>query len=348
MSSVRKYLYFLGGIIGVFLGFRYLLPVALPFLLGGLLALAAEPAVSLLGRRLPRPMATGIGVGATIFLLLTLIWLASALLFRQLQSALQLIPDLQSAATGSIRTAQTRLTELTANLPDGARELARQGIDTAFGSGTTMLTQLTAQLPGKLTGLVGKVSSGALGIGTGILSAFLISARLPQLRQALSRRLPPAWKTSVLPALLRARAALGGWLKAQGLLMLITFGVVSIGLLLLKVPYGILWALLVCFVDAVPLLGSGIVLLPWALIEFLRQQPVQAIGLLGTWACAMLARTIFEPRLVGKQLGIDPLLTLIFMYGGFRFLGIPGLLLAPMTAAAVKAVFSPPKPGKTP
>ena len=335
MSSTRKYLYLFGGILGFGLAVRYLLPVMLPFLLGSLLALAAEPAVNILNRRLPRPVASGVGVGVTIMLLLTLLWLTSALVLRQLRSAVEMLPDLQSTAAQGIGMIQTQLTNLAGQLPNGARELAYRGIDTAFGSSTAMLEQLTVQLPGKLTGMVGKVSSGALGIGTGVFSAFLISVRLPRLQRWISSRIPEPWKETLVPTLARVKSALGGWLKAQGLLMSITFGVLCVGFLLLRIPYGIVWALLISFVDAVPLLGSGIALLPWAVTEFIRQQPGRGIGLVAIWAVAMLTRTVLEPRLVGKQIGIDPLLTLIFMYAGFRFIGVLGLLLAPITAAAI-------------
>lgn len=348
MSSIRKYLYLFGGILGFGLAVRYLLPVMLPFLLGTLLALAAEPAVNILTRRLPRPVASGVGVGATILLLLTLLWLTSALVLRQLRSAAQMLPDLQNTATQGISMIQTQLTQLAGQLPSGARDLAYRGIDSAFGSSTAMLEQLTAQLPGKLTGMVGKVSSGALGFGTGIFSAFLISARLPRLRRWLSSKIPAPWKQTLIPALARVRTALGGWLKAQGLLMSITFGILCIGFLLLRIPYGIVWALVISLVDAVPMLGSGIALIPWAVTEFFRQQPGRGIGLIAIWAAAMLTRTVLEPRLVGKQIGIDPLLTLIFMYAGFRFIGVFGLLLAPITAAAIKAVTSQANMGEKP
>ena len=119
--------------------------------------------------------------------------------------------------------------------------------------------------------------------------------------------------------------------------MLVSYGIVSLGFLLLNISHGLLWAALVALVDAVPLLGTGTVLLPWALVCFLQDQHFRAIGLLCIYGAAMLTRTVLEPKLVGKQLGLDPLLTLLALYLGYRFWGFAGMLLAPVLAAAVKS-----------
>ena len=104
------------------------------------------------------------------------------------------------------------------------------------------------------------------------------------------------------------------------------------GLLLLQIPYGPLWAFLVALLDAFPILGTGAVLVPWSLISFLQGNNLQAFGLLGVYAVVTITRTVLEPRLVGAQLGLDPLVTLICFYAGFRLWGILGMILAPMLA----------------
>ena len=123
----------------------------------------------------------------------------------------------------------------------------------------------------------------------------------------------------------------------------LTFCILLAGFLLLQVPYAPLWATLIALVDAIPMLGTGLILVPWSVIRFLQQEPAQAIGLLGIFVTATLARSALEPRLVGQQLGLDPLVTLIALYLGYQLLGIPGLLVAPLLAvAAVHLVNTPP------
>ena len=166
----------------------------------------------------------------------------------------------------------------------------------------------------------------------------MISARLPRLREAARKRLSKQFYSKFLPTVKKARQAAAGWLRAQGKLMLVTWVVVSGGLLLLGVRGGILWAALIALIDAVPMLGTGIILLPWALVSFLQGQQLRALGLCILFAAATLARTTLEPRLVGRQLGLDPLVTLVCLYVGYRLWGFLGLLLAPMAAGILRSL----------
>ena len=328
----------LGGFLGAWLAVRYLLPVFLPFLFGLLLALAAEPAVRL-GQRvhLPRWVASGLGVSLTLLLLGTLLWLLGAALVRQLGSLAQKLPDLQNTAESAVYQLRVLLTDVISRAPEEVQPMANRSVDRMLASGSSFVEQATIRLPQAISSFLSKVPDGALSIGTGLLSGFLFSSRLPKIRPAIAERLPVSLKTKVLPAMKRSKDALFGWLKAQAKLVAITYVILAVGFLLLRIPYGPLWAIAVALVDAVPLLGTGTVLVPWALIVLIRGQHFLAIGLLCLYGASFLTRTVLEPRLVGRQLGIDPLVTLIFLYLGYRFWGIWGMLLSPMLVAALVA-----------
>lgn len=337
---IRKALLGLGLAVAVWLAIRFVLPVSIPFLLGAVLALAAEPLVKLGVKscRLPRAVAAGVGVSVTMVLLGAVVLFAGALVVRELGSLAKALPDLQSTASQGIALVKNRLTELAAGAPAGVRPILQRSVENMFGGGSAMMDRVTQRIPGVLTSVLGWVPDGALGIGTGILSAFMISARLPKLRQSIRSRLPESWESRYLPALKRLRRVLGGWLRAQGKLALVTYGIVAAGFLLLGIPYAVAWAALVALVDAVPILGTGTVLVPWAVVCLLRQEQLRAIGLLCVYGAAMMTRTALEPRLVGKQLGIDPLVTLVCLYVGYRLWGIVGMILAPVAATAIKSV----------
>lgn len=336
----RKIVVILGVFLAVWLTAKYLLPVLLPFLLGGLLALAAEPAVRFGVQRLKlsRGLAVGLGVTLTLVLLIGVLSLIGALAVKELGNLTKVLPDIQSTMQQGITLLQDWLIGLADRLPDGARSLVTQTVLELLGGGSVLLNQVTSRLPGVLTSVLGWIPDGALGLGTGILAGFMISARLPRLRQMVSQRIPQSWREKYLPALERMRKAVGGWLKAQGTLALVTYGIVAAGLMLLRVPYGAAWAVLVALVDAVPILGTGTVLLPWALVWLLQGEGLRALGLIAVYGTALLARTVLEPRLVGRHLGLDPLLTLVFLYLGYRFWGILGMIFAPMLAAAAKSL----------
>ena len=337
-QTLRRILVLAGGFLGVWICFRYLLPIFLPFVLGLLLALTAEPAVQFgLRLKLPRWVATGIGVSFTLVLLTGLTWLLGATLVKELGVLAGRLPDLQDTATNAVDKLHHFADNMVSRAPEGLQPLADRSVARLFSSGNAFIEQATVRLPGVLSSLLGRIPDGALGIGTGILSGFMLSARLPQLRRFAAEKMPDGIRTKLLPALKRAKNALFGWLKAQCKLSAITFCVVTAGLLILQIPLAPLWAAVVAIVDAVPLLGTGTILLPWALICLLQRQHLRSIGLLCTYGAAFLLRTVLEPRLVGRHLGLDPLVTLIFLYLGYRFWGVLGMLFAPMLAAALIA-----------
>ena len=144
------------------------------------------------------------------------------------------------------------------------------------------------------------------------------------------------------PRLRRIRHALWGWLKAQGKLCLICFGILLVGFWAIGIEQSLLWAAVIALIDAVPLLGTGTVLIPWAIVCLLQGQQLRAVGLLCIYAVALLSRSTLEPRLVGKNLGLDPLITLVSLYAGYRFWGVGGMLVSPLLCVIVKEAASSP------
>lgn len=345
-ETVRRTLFLAGGFLAAWLSLKYLLPIFLPFGLGLLLALAAEPAVRTGTRllKLPRWAATGLGVTLTLVLLVALVGVLGAIIVKEIGSLAGRIPDMQGVIENTADRLRLFLEDAASHAPQGIRPLVDRSVSRLFSSGTEFVEQATVRLPGAISGFLSRVPDGALGIGTGILSGFMLSARLPRLKQTVVQKLPQRLQTKLLPAFTRSKNALWGWLKAQLKLTGITYCIVTLGLLVLGVPFAPLWAAAVAIVDAVPLLGTGTVLLPWALVCLIQRQHLRSVGLLCIYTAAFLTRTVLEPRLVGRHLGLDPLVTLVFLYLGYRFWGILGMLFAPMLVAAITAAQRPPAP----
>ena len=338
MESPRKTLLSMLALFGiVWLSAQYLLPLVSPFLLGTLLALSAEPMVRFLSRklRIPRGVSTAIGVSMAFSFLAMLVLVLCAFLVQQLRGLAGVLPDLEVTARSGLNLVQTRLLELTSHAPRGMRPLLEENVRALFSDGSTLLGKLTSWLLGLAGSLLSHVPDSALGLGTAILSAFLISAKLPDIRKWLLRRIPRQKLRALLEAARRMRHVLGGWLLAQCKLMGVTFCIVAIGLTLLRIPSGLMWALLIALVDALPILGTGTVLLPWALVCFLQGSNVLALGILGIYVTAAMTRSMLEPKFVGHHLGLDPLVTLAALYIGYRLWGIGGMLLAPILTVAV-------------
>lgn len=321
----------------LWLGFKYLLPLLLPFLAGALVALAAEPAVGFLNRRLklPRLLSAGIGVTAAILLTLGLVGALGAVLLRQLTRLAGSVPDLETTARQGVTVLTDWLVDLTYRAPEGVQPMLTDTVLRFFNDTNALVEQVTRHVPGAVATALGKVPDSALGVGTGLLSAFMISARWPKLKAFFWQKADSLGIGKYLPAVKKAKQAALGWLKAQGVLMLLTWLTVWVGFWLLGIRGGILWAAVVALVDAVPMLGTGLILLPWALVSFLQGLRLRALGLCALVGVAALLRTTLEPRLVGKQLGLDPLVTLLCLYVGYRLWGFLGLLLTPMLTGVI-------------
>lgn len=343
-STIKKAAVVVGAGVLAILLWRWAVPVALPFALGALVALAAEPLVGLLSRRLhmPRAAAAGLGVSAALLGVLSLAVLLTALLLRQLTGLSDTMPAVIDTARGALSSLEVMLSNLSDRAPQSIRPLLHRTVDNVFHDGGAVLDTLVQRLPAAASAVLGYVTNSFLTVGTGCLAAYMISARLPKLRQWIQNAPPDSLYAKALPRLRRIRSALWGWLKAQVKLSGLCFLILLVGFLLLRISYPPLWAALIALVDAVPLLGTGTVLVPWAMVCFLQSQTARAIGLLGIYAVAALSRSAMEPRLVGKQLGLDPLVTLISLYAGYQFWGFGGMLISPILCVIAKEAANDP------
>lgn len=331
-STSKRCLRFCAALLAAWLGLRLVLPLMYPFLLGTLLALGAERAADFLERRLrlPRFLAAGLAVGALVAGLGGLLLLLAALAVSQLGGLCEALPSIAATVRSGLELLENRLLSLGSGLPG-----YRQAITGLFSDGEELVTKVGRLVLGRAGAILTRLPGQTLSLGTALLSGFMICAKLPSIRTRLrARRADPR-----LEALQKALGKLKNtgklYLCSQLKLMGVTFCLLFAGFSLLRVGYPLLIALLVTLVDALPVLGTGSILIPWALVCFLEGSAARALGLLGLYATAALTRSVLEPKLVGSHLGLDPLVTLMAMYCGLRLWGLGGMLLLPMLAAAV-------------
>ena len=319
----------------VLAGGLLLLPAVLPVVLGVLLALGLEPGVLALRRR------TGLGRGLCGALLLSaLLGLLAAggwVLGRQLLGALGRLSGEVPAMAATLGRWETllgaRILRFSRTLPDGAGQALRDWwTETARGGGAW-----AARLPDRAlelaAGLLSRLPGLLMGAVTLLLSALLALAELPSLREQLRAAVPEGVWVHLSHLGRWLRGTLGRWLRAQVRLMGCTWLVLSGGLFLLGVEKPGLLGLEIALLDALPVLGTGTVLLPWALCAILTGRGWLGLGLGGLYLLAALVRRMLEPRLLGSCLGLGPLLTLGALYGGWRLGGLRGMLLLPLAAA---------------
>lgn len=336
-AGIKSILTLLAACLGLWLAGKFALPLVFPFLLGMVLALTAEPVVGLLCRRLgfPRGLAAGVGVTAVFLGISILLLMLCAFLVRELGMLAGILPDLTETARSGIILLRDWLLDLAGRTPEGIRPFLQQNVEDLFSGGTALLNKAFSYVLGLAGGVLSRVPDSALSLGTAVISGFMISARLPRIRGWIRKNFPREKLRPILETLKRVRKAVGGWLLAQLRLAGVTLVLLLAGMLILRIPYGALWALGISLVDAFPVLGTGTVLLPWSLICLLQGDRARALGLAGIYAVITLTRSVLEPKLVGRQLGLDPLATLFALYAGYKLWGFGGMILAPMAAVTV-------------
>lgn len=346
-AGTKKTLSILLNFAAVWLSVRFFMPLLFPFLLGTALALAAEPMTGFFCRRLrlPRPVSTGISVSMAFCLLVLLVLLTAAFFLRELKVLAGVLPDLeQTARTGMTLLEDWALT-LTARTPRSVQPLLQQNVTEFFSGGTRVLNKAMGWLLGLAGAVLTHVPDSALSIGTAVISGYMISAKLPRIKAWLHSRIPRERLNALMHTLRRIRKAVGGWLFAQVKLAGVTWLLLTGGFFLLRIRYAPLWAGAVALVDTFPVLGTGTVLIPWALISLLQQNTARALGLVSIYLTVTLLRSALEPRFLGRHLGLDPLVTLMSMYAGYKIWGIGGMILAPLIAVTAMQIVPDRKTG---
>lgn len=333
-------------LLGLWLALRYLLPLTLPFLVGLAVAWLAEPLAGLLARKakFPRALAAGMAITGVYVGLILVLWGLGRLAFQELDGLANSLPSVLQGLDHTAGQVQHWLYNMAERAPERLRQGLESGISGLFSSGSALAAQASSKVLGAASNVIVNLPNTFIFLGTAILSSFMISARLPRLRPWLTRKLPESWAKKVMPVLQNLRTNLGGWFRAQFKLMAITFVLLTIGFFILRVRFPLLLGAVVALVDALPMLGTGTILVPWGIIAFLQGRTALGFGLLALYGVTALTRSILEPRLVGRQLGLNPLLTLVALYMGYRLWGILGMLLAPVLTITVLEICAMAKP----
>lgn len=135
------------------------------------------------------------------------------------------------------------------------------------------------------------------------------------------------------------KQAFFGYLMAQLTLISITCCTVLIGLLFIKVDYPITIALIIAAVDLLPYVGTGLIFVPWILYTFFSNQMTLTIGLAVLYAIVLIQRQITEPKILSKNIGVDPLATLFALFVGFKLFGFVGLMIGPVFLVFVQTLY---------
>ena len=209
-------------------------------------------------------------------------------------------------------------------------------------SAKELLTKAASSLGSALTGILKATPSALLSVGVGVISLYYVSLEFDKIRAlfaSLASHLPESIKKHVGDLLHKLLEIGLAYLKAEAKMFALTLAECFVGLLIICPQYACLGALAIAALDALPVIGAGIVLVPWAVVSLLGGKTFMGIGLLILYLTVTVVRQIAEPRIVGKNIGLHPFASLITMFVGYRLFGVIGMLLSPIVVAFFSTFF---------
>lgn len=323
-----------GGVLFCFLFFRYLFPIVLPFLIGWLLSLLFCPLANKLeAHGIPR----GLGALLGILLLFALfgilgVWSGTGLTQR-LRQAWENLPQYTAFAEDALNMFWERFDMFREQLPAQLQPFLLQFQQ---GFSDILLALLHGSGPASL---LSAVPHFFLGFFVALISAYFFTKDKALIQQAYLTHVEPLIGFSIGTARKELSASVWGYIKTQLILMGYTFCICIVGMLLLRSPHALLLSAATAVIDSLPFFGSGFILWPGALIHFIMGRSFLALGYLVIYGVIQIMRQVLQPRILGAQIGLHPLLTLFSMYFGFRCIGVWGLLLGPVIAVILRAFY---------
>ena len=313
----------------IFLGPR-LLHFFMPFVVGWILALLANPLVRFLERRvkLVRRHGSMLIIIAALAIVIGLFYGAGLLVYREMGSFLADAPEIYQSVIAEIGDALQNGRKLAEYFPQNLQPplLAfSDNLDGLFGKLVSRAAEPTVQIAGHVAKSIPNLLVNMVII---ILSSYLFLADRESIMRWLKEHLP-AFVFRYIEYMKRdAKGLIGGYFLAQFRIMCVVALILAAGFLVLGVRYGVLLAFLTAILDFLPIFGTGTVLFPWAVVKLFAGEYAYATGLILLYILTQVVRQIIQPKIVGESMGLPPLMTLFLLYLGFKLRGLTGMILA--------------------
>jgi sporulation integral membrane protein YtvI len=337
-----------GAVAALYLIGRYTLALFCPFLIAFVLALLTRPVVIWLSHRTkcPKKIIAAMITLLTLLVLGALLYALCSRLLIELQKLFVFLIEDSGEPDGQIARFIGVLKGFFQRIPF-IEKLQKADFLQYFVGDTeafvseqlqTVLSKFSERVTGALGSLLRGLPSLLLFFLVTVISCFYFAIEFEAVCRALARLVPRRFAERVPSLRSRVAEAARRYFRAYFLLFLLTFAQLVVGLVILRVDYVFLIAFLTAVLDILPVLGVGTVLVPFALFSFATGSVSRGIGLLILYGVMTVVRQIAEPHLVGKSLGLHPILMLVSFYAGFKLFGVAGVFLGPALALLIKAL----------
>ncbi|MED9820830.1 MAG: sporulation integral membrane protein YtvI [Christensenellales bacterium] len=312
----------------------YLFGPLCPFLFGFLIAWLLQKPAKLLAQKLHISSRIPAFVFTVIFY--AVVFVAVTVAGLQLISALEhLVPKLPALYTTQVVPFMSRTFD--------ALELQMQEVDPSvvdiidrvsrelFSYLEKLISSLSVNAVRLVSNIIAGMPSVILSVIVTVVSTCFMAMDFDHITSYIKSKLPTRFRTTVSTTITTGVASIRKVLVSYIFIMFMSFVELSIGFLVLRVPYAVGLALLVAVIDILPILGTGLILIPWALFSVVVGDYRMALGLVLLYLIMLVVRNIVEPKLVGQQMGLHPVATLISMFVGLQLFGFIGLIGFPIT-----------------
>jgi len=286
--------------------------------------------------RFPRPLAAAIFTLFFYGIIGSVFYFAVSGLIKELIVIFEKLRDLDINMV--VERLNTTFIDVLSRLPLETQDFIYSNIEGWLSNLVSALQDLIGPVISSATDIATALPSILLFVIAAIVSTYFLSCDYDILRAKLASVTPLKWRKRYRQTRNQISNTLVSYLRALLVLISITFVELAIGLAVLRVPNSFLFAAIIAIIDALPILGTGWVLGPWAIISLFAKDYFRAIGLAVIYAVVLVVRNMIEPKIVGKHIGLHPLITLLAMYVGLKIFGIIGMFM-PIPIALIKQFY---------
>ena len=319
----------IGTILFIYVGYR-LLAFFMPFVIGWFLAYVASPLVNWLEKRVR--IVKKLGSALIIILVLAgvglLCYFLGSKLWQEIRALIENMPGIYRDLESGFYTVGENLEGIFEMLPEGVQEgwqTMISNLDQTMGNLIGRISEPTMAAAGNFAKRIPSIFIGT--IVTFISSYFFIAEREEVIIWA-KKVAPDPLVERMSMVMDNLKYAVGGYFKAQFKIMIVVCLILIVGFVILDVHFYFLLAILIALLDFLPFFGTGTALIPWGLYKLMVGDYKMVIGLVILYGVTQLVRQLIQPKLVGDSMGLKPLLTLVFLYAGYKIGGVIAMIFA--------------------
>jgi sporulation integral membrane protein YtvI len=310
--------------------FIFILPVSLPIIFALLTALIIDPLVRLTEKKFKWNRKISV-ISVFIFILAiitSILYYTVTQLIGKIIDFTKAAPDYFNSLSGVWIDGQSKLLQYTSGMPQDVVKAVQKEFKNVFESIRDSILSLLSYE--KIMALMTEIPNFLVSFIVFIIALFLFMLELPELKKMLFRHLTTSTAEKVRFMITKLNSVIFGFMKAQLLVSLIILAVTFVGLLLILPKYAIVMSLVIWIIDVIPILGSIIILAPWSLYMFISGDVATGTQLAILAAVLLVIRRTVEPKVMGSQIGLSPLPTLIAMFIGLKLFGFLGFFIGPL------------------